>query len=90
MSKFSDPRDALEFLIAQIVAEAEFEAFPLSEIERRMLYFSETAWVPPDMVDTAEAFDRPLQRTRLRGEDSAAYPECTKSCLPRTSARRMG
>jgi hypothetical protein len=55
---FVNAPDAKEFLIAKIVWEAQSEAIPLSEVERKMLYFSETAWTLPDMAETNDAFDR--------------------------------
>ncbi len=42
MSRFSSSPAALEFLISRIVAEAKRENAPLSDVERDMLYFSET------------------------------------------------
>jgi hypothetical protein len=41
MSHFASVHDAKEFLVGQIVEEAHVEGVPLSEIERKMLYFSE-------------------------------------------------
>jgi predicted dithiol-disulfide oxidoreductase (DUF899 family) len=55
---FATVRDAKEFLIARIISTAQNEGAPLSEVERKMLYFSETAWTLPDMVETNDAFDR--------------------------------
>jgi hypothetical protein len=52
------PREAKEFLIDRIVAEAQRENVPLSETERRMLYFTETYWMPWDFVEVNEAFER--------------------------------
>lgn len=52
------PREAKEYLIAQIVREAETEDAPLSDIERRMLYFTETGWIPEDCVQLNEEFER--------------------------------
>lgn len=58
MAKFADARQAKEFLISRIVAQAEFEGVPLSEIERKELYFSESGWTLPDMMEITEEFDR--------------------------------
>lgn len=58
MSRFSDAREAKEFLVSQIVQEAQREAVPLSEVERKMLYFSETAWTLPGIMDVSDEFDR--------------------------------
>lgn len=38
--------------------ESQREGVPLSEVERKMLYFSETAWTLPDMAEVSDAFDR--------------------------------
>src|ERR1700761_4950167 len=51
-------REAKEFLIAQIVAEAELENVPLDDVERRMLYFTETAWMPEGTWDANAEFTR--------------------------------
>ena len=51
MQSFSTARDAKEFLIGRIVAEAQRESVPLS-------YFSETAWTLPDIMEVNDAFDR--------------------------------
>jgi hypothetical protein len=51
-------REAKEFLISRIVAEAHREDVPFSEVERKMLYFTETGWTLPDMTAVYEEFDR--------------------------------
>jgi hypothetical protein len=58
MNLFTRAQDAKEFLIARIAEEAQREGIPLSEVERKMLYFSETAWTLPDIWEVNEAFDR--------------------------------
>jgi hypothetical protein len=45
-------------LVARIVEEANREGVPLSEVERKMLYFSETGWTLPNMKEVNEEFDR--------------------------------
>jgi hypothetical protein len=50
-------REAKEFLASQIAEEAQRESTPLSEIERKMLYFSETGWTLPDIMEVNEKFD---------------------------------
>ena len=57
MNEVSHARDAKEFLISKIVA-AERENAPLSETERKMLYFTETGWTLPDIMQVYEQFDR--------------------------------
>jgi hypothetical protein len=58
MKRFRSARDAKEFLVARIVDEAQREGVSLSDVERKMLYFSETGWAPPDIMVTNEEFDR--------------------------------
>ena len=58
MTRFADARDAKEFLVARIVEEAQREGVPLSEVERKMLYFTETAWTLPDIMEASDKFDR--------------------------------
>src|ERR1700730_16782740 len=57
-NRYAQSRDAKEFLIARIVREVEIEGVPLSEVERKMLYFSETHWTLPDIWDVNDAFGR--------------------------------
>ena len=58
MQTFSSGREAKEYLIARIVAEADRTGILLSETERKMMYFTETAWTLPDISEVSEAFDR--------------------------------
>lgn len=58
MSEFASVREAKEFLVARIVQEAQAQGVPLSEVERKMLYFTESGWTLPDIGEVNEAFDR--------------------------------
>src|SRR5579863_8531432 len=58
MNPFHSGREAKEFLVSRIVAEAQRENVPLSEIERKMLYFTESGWTLPDIASVGEEFDR--------------------------------
>lgn len=51
-------KEAKDFIAGRIVAEAEHEGIPLSEVERKMMYFTETGWTLPDMKEVNEEFDR--------------------------------
>lgn len=55
---FLTEKDAKEFLVSEIVNEAVRKGNPLSEIERKMLYFTESGWTLSDMDDVAATFDR--------------------------------
>lgn len=58
MKAFHSGRQAKEFLIFRVIAEAQRENVPLSEVERKMLYFSESGWTLPDMAAIYEEFGR--------------------------------
>lgn len=79
MSQFPGPREAKEFLVARIVAEARLQRVSLSDIERKMLYFSETGWTLPDIVEVNSRF--------VRDYDSDEY-ERKISQLVRSARRR--
>ncbi len=55
---FRTIKEAKDFLAGEIASEAEREGAPLSEVERKMLYFSETDWTLPDMQKVSAEFDR--------------------------------
>jgi hypothetical protein len=89
-NRFHQARQAKEFLASQIVEEAQREGAPLSEIERKMLFFSECGWTLPDMKDVSDAFDREYDQSdyekkitglierldqRVRNEHPADYDE---------------
>lgn len=63
-----DPMEAKEFLASRIVDQALLEGVPFSEIERRMLFFSETHASLPDMYEVLNEFNEtynmfPYERT---------------------------
>lgn len=57
MPQFADEREAKEFVIRLVVSEAKREGVVLSELERKMLYFSENGSTIPGMVETAQRFE---------------------------------
>jgi hypothetical protein len=58
VQEFVTEREALDFLAGRIATEAQREYIPLSEVERKMLYFSETDWTLPDMAKVSANFDQ--------------------------------
>jgi hypothetical protein len=58
VTTFRTVRAAKDYLASQIIGEAEREGIQLSEIEWKMLYFSETDWTLPDMQEVSAEFDR--------------------------------
>ena len=73
MEYFSTTREAKEFLIERIVEQAQRDSIDLSEIECKMLYFSEVDETLPDMMEISAAFDLEY--------DQAAYEEKMASII---------
>src|SRR5271155_2232296 len=78
MKAFHSGREAKEFLICQLVAEAQSENVPLSEVERKMLYFSETGWTLPDIMDVNDAFDRDYDQNEYEKKIAHLIRNATK------------
>ena len=55
---FQTERQAKEYLIDRIVAEAHREQVSLSDVERKMLYFTETGWTLPNILEVNAEFER--------------------------------
>src|SRR5271157_2009547 len=64
MSRFDSARQAEELLVAVIVEEAQREGVPLSELEQKMLYFTESGWAPPGTIEAARLFDAEYDQSR--------------------------
>ena len=88
MYAFHSGRDAKEFLISKVVEEAQRDNVPLSEVERKMLYFTESGSTLPDIMNVYEDFDREYDQDeyerkiaklvkktdkRIRGESRSEY-----------------
>jgi hypothetical protein len=58
MSKFTNAKEAKEFLVSKIASEAQLEGVRLTETERKELYLSETAWTLPEMAQINEEFEQ--------------------------------
>ncbi len=58
MNQFQTVRDAKEYLVRRIVDQAKQDGVPLSDVERDMLYFSETDWTLPNMMAINQDFDQ--------------------------------
>jgi hypothetical protein len=87
---FNSAQEAKEYLITQIILEAERERHPLSETERKMMYFSETAWTLPDIWKVNEAFeaeyDRPAYEAKIaalarKARDTVDEPESWQAAV---------
>jgi hypothetical protein len=50
-------REAKDFLTAQTVEQAAREGVPLSDLEKRMMYFTESGYVPEDPIKLNDEFE---------------------------------
>ncbi len=57
MAACATVKQAKDYLAERIAAAAAEEGVPLSEIERKMLYFSQTDWTLPNMAQVSAQFD---------------------------------
>jgi hypothetical protein len=64
MESFHSARKAKEFLVSKIDTEAQRENASLSDIERKMLYFSESGWSLPDILEVNDEFEREYDRNK--------------------------
>ena len=80
-------RDAKEFLVSQIAGEAEREGHPLSDLERKMLYFSESGWTIPDALDVSAAFDREYDTDQYEQKIAGLVQAARKRATGETAAR---
>lgn len=55
---FRTIRAAKDYLASKIADEAQRNGTPLTEVEMKMLYFTETGWTLPDMKQVSAEFDR--------------------------------
>jgi hypothetical protein len=58
VTSFRTIRAAKEYLAGKIVEEAKREGAPLTEVERKALYFTESGWTLPEMMVVSAEFDR--------------------------------
>ena len=73
-------REAKDFLVAQTVEQAALDGVPLSDLEKRMMYFTEGPGAPEDPIKLNEEFEKEL--------DSAEY-EAKISRLLHHAYRRL-
>jgi hypothetical protein len=50
-------REAKDFLVQETARQAGIEGVPLSELEKRMMYFTESGYVPEDPIALNEEFE---------------------------------
>jgi hypothetical protein len=93
MNSSLSTREAKEYLVAQITAEAQREGISLSDVERKMLYFSETGWTLPEIMEVNEQFDQDYDQDeyekKLRNSSEVPPSESARRILRSITAGRM-
>jgi hypothetical protein len=84
VDQFPNDREALDFIASRIADEAQRDGTPLSEVERKMLYFSETAWTLPDIMEVNDEFDRHYEQDAYEEKIS----QLIKKAVGRTRERQ--
>ena len=72
-------REAKDFLVQQTAEQAQLEGVPFSDLERRMMYFTEIEEMPEDPIKLNEEFEAEY--------DSDEYEAKISGLLHRASAR---
>ena len=85
--------EAKDFLVQQTAEQAALEGVPLSDLEKRMMYFTETGEVREDAIDLNNAleaeYDTEQYETKSRSSCSTQVNESTKRIpKPRASGRK--
>ena len=62
MTEFKTIRQAKEHLAGKITDEALRQGVQLTEVERKMLYFTESGWTLPDIMTVSAEFDQGYDR----------------------------
>ena len=63
-----EPTAAKQFLISRVIEEAGVEQVSLSEVERKMLYFTEAHPSPPDIYEVNAEFERDYDSDEYEAE----------------------
>src|ERR1700719_1545019 len=50
-------REAKDFLVQQTAEQAQLDAVPLSDLEKRMMYFTESGEMPEDPIQLNDEFE---------------------------------
>jgi hypothetical protein len=80
---FNHACQAKEFLVAQIVQQAQLEGVPLSEIEQKMLYFTESGWTLPNIMEVAEKFDEEYDQDEYEKKIAKLVKSAAKRAMKR-------
>jgi hypothetical protein len=64
VQRFATTQEAKEFLVGRIAGQALRSGIAHSDVERKMLYFSESDSIQPEIADANAAFERECDRAQ--------------------------
>jgi len=73
MQRFATSREAKEFLISKIIDQAQRDGIALSDIEQKILYWSETDWTLPEIDEVNTAFERDYDQKRYERKSFRSF-----------------
>jgi hypothetical protein len=86
--RFPNQTTAKQFFIDRIVAQASKEGVPLSEIERRMLAWSEAEMTPADAIELQSRFEKETTDSEFERKISTLVKQAYKEDLARDATVR--
>jgi hypothetical protein len=72
-------REAKNFLVQETAEQASLEGVPLSDLEKRMMYFTESGEVPEDPIQLNDDFEAEYDRAEYLSEDRATHAACLRA-----------
>ena len=86
--RFMRAREAKEFLVQQTAEQASIEGVPLSDLEKRMMYFTETGYCPEDPVGLNEEFERQYDTNEYEAKISGLLKHAYKRVSEEDTEKR--
>jgi len=81
-------REAKDFLVQETAKQASIEGVPLSELEKRMMYFTESGYVPEDPIALNEEFEAQYNTEEYEQKLAALLDHAYKRVRGESEAKR--
>ena len=82
-------REAKDFLVAQTAEQASLEGVPLSDLEKRMMYFTESKDALEDPASLNEEFEAQYGTAKFERKVSRSYAERVQEASKRAGFRKI-
>lgn len=81
-------REAKDFLVQQTAEQAQIDGVALSELEKRMMYFTESGYVPEDPIALNEEFEAEYDKQEYEQKLAKLLEHAYKRVSEESSAKR--